>query len=69
MLQFAFLNMICSVLNLTHEKFIVSTYIVVLLLTACHLQISEEDLSLRVNTDLLNSYLGEPLDVEFTYNR
>ncbi|XP_053341140.1 RNA helicase Mov10l1 isoform X2 [Clarias gariepinus] len=33
------------------------------------IEISEEDLSLRVNTDLLNSYLGEPLDVEFTYNR
>ncbi|XP_060764793.1 RNA helicase Mov10l1 [Neoarius graeffei] len=32
-------------------------------------EISEEDVSLRVNTELLNSYLGEPLDVEFTYNR
>ncbi|TSK13400.1 RNA helicase Mov10l1 [Bagarius yarrelli] len=32
-------------------------------------KISEEDVSLRVNAELLNSYLGEPLDVEFTYNR
>ncbi|KAF4081456.1 hypothetical protein AMELA_G00161620 [Ameiurus melas] len=32
-------------------------------------EITEEDVSLRVNAELLNSYLGEPLDVEFTYNR
>ncbi|XP_035379560.1 RNA helicase Mov10l1 [Electrophorus electricus] len=32
-------------------------------------EISEEDVSLRVNTEFQNSYLGEPLDVEFTYNR
>ncbi|XP_062857767.1 RNA helicase Mov10l1 [Trichomycterus rosablanca] len=32
-------------------------------------EISEEDVSLRVNTEFFNSYLGEPLDVEFTYNR
>ncbi|XP_058263651.1 RNA helicase Mov10l1 [Hemibagrus wyckioides] len=33
------------------------------------IEISEEDVSLRVNSGFLNSYLGEPLDVEFTYNR
>uniref|UniRef100_A0A8B9JV92 RNA helicase n=1 Tax=Astyanax mexicanus TaxID=7994 RepID=A0A8B9JV92_ASTMX len=32
-------------------------------------EISEEDVSLRVNKDFQQSYLGEPLDVEFTYNR
>ncbi|XP_072528268.1 RNA helicase Mov10l1 isoform X2 [Salminus brasiliensis] len=32
-------------------------------------EISEEDVSLRVNTEFHKSYLGEPLDVEFTYNR
>ncbi|XP_065129006.1 RNA helicase Mov10l1 [Paramisgurnus dabryanus] len=32
-------------------------------------EINEEDVSLRVNADFHNSYLGEPLDVEFTFNR
>ncbi|KAI5100366.1 RNA helicase Mov10l1, partial [Silurus meridionalis] len=32
-------------------------------------EINEEDVSLRVNSAFLNNYLGEPLDVEFTYNR
>ncbi|MED6252953.1 hypothetical protein ATANTOWER_019772 [Ataeniobius toweri] len=32
-------------------------------------EINEEDVSLRVNSDFHHSYLGEPLDVEFTYNR
>ncbi|XP_048035769.1 RNA helicase Mov10l1 isoform X1 [Megalobrama amblycephala] len=32
-------------------------------------EITEDDLSLRVNADFQNSYLGEPLDVEFTLNR
>ncbi|KAF7701979.1 hypothetical protein HF521_001262 [Silurus meridionalis] len=31
-------------------------------------EINEEDVSLRVNSAFLNNYLGEPLDVEFTYN-
>uniref|UniRef100_A0A8B9JVV3 Mov10 like RISC complex RNA helicase 1 n=1 Tax=Astyanax mexicanus TaxID=7994 RepID=A0A8B9JVV3_ASTMX len=39
------------------------------LLVLLRLQISEEDVSLRVNKDFQQSYLGEPLDVEFTYNR
>ncbi|KAJ8245693.1 hypothetical protein GJAV_G00273480 [Gymnothorax javanicus] len=33
------------------------------------MEINEEDLSLRVNAEFQNSYLGEPLDVEFTFNR
>ncbi|KAA0718491.1 RNA helicase [Triplophysa tibetana] len=32
-------------------------------------EINDEDASLRVNADFHKSYLGEPLDVEFTYNR
>ncbi|XP_047239037.1 RNA helicase Mov10l1 isoform X3 [Girardinichthys multiradiatus] len=32
-------------------------------------EINEEDVSLRVNSDFHHSYLGEPLNVEFTYNR
>ncbi|XP_066526077.1 RNA helicase Mov10l1 [Hoplias malabaricus] len=32
-------------------------------------EINEEDVSLRVNPEFHNSYLGEPLDVEFSYNR
>uniref|UniRef100_A0AAR2LAW3 RNA helicase n=1 Tax=Pygocentrus nattereri TaxID=42514 RepID=A0AAR2LAW3_PYGNA len=32
-------------------------------------EISEEDVSLRVNSEFQKSYLGEPLDVEFTFNR
>ncbi|XP_077098375.1 RNA helicase Mov10l1 isoform X2 [Siphateles boraxobius] len=32
-------------------------------------EISEDDVSLRVNADFQHSYLGEPLDVEFTFNR
>uniref|UniRef100_A0A3B4FC64 Mov10 like RISC complex RNA helicase 1 n=1 Tax=Pundamilia nyererei TaxID=303518 RepID=A0A3B4FC64_9CICH len=32
-------------------------------------QINDEDVSLRVNSDFQRSYLGEPLDVEFSYNR
>nr|XP_055057100.1 RNA helicase Mov10l1 isoform X3 [Misgurnus anguillicaudatus] len=32
-------------------------------------EINEEDVSLRVNADFHHSYLGEPLDVEFTFNR
>ncbi|XP_078139377.1 RNA helicase Mov10l1 [Centroberyx gerrardi] len=32
-------------------------------------EINDEDVSLRVNSDFQHSYLGEPLDVEFTYNR
>ncbi|KAM9352325.1 RNA helicase Mov10l1 [Symphorus nematophorus] len=31
-------------------------------------EIHDEDVSLRVNSDFLHSYLGEPLDVEFSYN-
>uniref|UniRef100_A0A8C1DJT7 RNA helicase n=1 Tax=Cyprinus carpio carpio TaxID=630221 RepID=A0A8C1DJT7_CYPCA len=33
------------------------------------MEISDEDVSLRVNADFQNNYLGEPLDVEFTFNR
>lgn len=32
-------------------------------------QINDEDVSLRVNAEFQHSYLGEPLDVEFSYNR
>ncbi|XP_071350088.1 RNA helicase Mov10l1 isoform X2 [Trachinotus anak] len=32
-------------------------------------EISDEDVSLRVNSEFQRSYLGEPLDVEFSYNR
>lgn len=32
-------------------------------------EIEGEDVSLRVNPDFQRSYLGEPLDVEFTHNR
>ncbi|CAM4596887.1 unnamed protein product [Leuciscus chuanchicus] len=32
-------------------------------------EISEDDVSLRVNADFQHGYLGEPLDVEFTFNR
>ncbi|XP_003444057.2 RNA helicase Mov10l1 isoform X2 [Oreochromis niloticus] len=32
-------------------------------------EINDEDVSLRVNSDFQRSYLGEPLDVEFSYNR
>ncbi|KAG5830473.1 hypothetical protein ANANG_G00311000 [Anguilla anguilla] len=32
-------------------------------------EINDEDLSLRVNADFQHGYLGEPLDVEFTFNR
>ncbi|KAM3870151.1 RNA helicase Mov10l1-like [Diretmus argenteus] len=32
-------------------------------------EINDEDVSLRVNSEFQHSYLGEPLDVEFTYNR
>ncbi|XP_076155559.1 RNA helicase Mov10l1-like [Alosa pseudoharengus] len=32
-------------------------------------EINEEDVSLRVNYDFHQAYLGEPLDVEFTFNR
>uniref|UniRef100_W5NEM5 RNA helicase n=1 Tax=Lepisosteus oculatus TaxID=7918 RepID=W5NEM5_LEPOC len=32
-------------------------------------EISEEELTLRVNSDFQRSYMGEPLDVEFTFNR
>lgn len=32
-------------------------------------QINDEDVSLRVNSEFQRSYLGEPLDVEFSYNR
>uniref|UniRef100_A0AAY4E943 RNA helicase n=1 Tax=Denticeps clupeoides TaxID=299321 RepID=A0AAY4E943_9TELE len=32
-------------------------------------EINDEDVSLRVNSEFHHSYLGEPLDVEFTYNR
>ncbi|KAM3610001.1 uncharacterized protein V6R79_023715 [Siganus canaliculatus] len=32
-------------------------------------EISDEDVGLRVNSDFQHSYLGEPLDVEFSYNR
>uniref|UniRef100_A0A673J0P8 Helicase ATP-binding domain-containing protein n=1 Tax=Sinocyclocheilus rhinocerous TaxID=307959 RepID=A0A673J0P8_9TELE len=37
--------------------------------TAFILQISDEDVSLRVNADFQKNYLGEPLDVEFSFNR
>ncbi|XP_070828887.1 RNA helicase Mov10l1 [Chaetodon trifascialis] len=32
-------------------------------------EINEEDVSLRVNSEFQRNYLGEPLDVEFSYNR
>ncbi|XP_073777366.1 RNA helicase Mov10l1 isoform X1 [Danio rerio] len=32
-------------------------------------EISDEDVSLRVNAEFQSSYLGEPLDVEFSFNR
>ncbi|KAM4618202.1 RNA helicase Mov10l1 [Polymixia lowei] len=32
-------------------------------------EINDEDVSLRVNREFHHSYLGEPLNVEFTYNR
>ncbi|XP_029908601.1 RNA helicase Mov10l1 isoform X3 [Myripristis murdjan] len=32
-------------------------------------EIHDEQVSLRVNSEFQQSYLGEPLDVEFTYNR
>ncbi|XP_034541306.1 RNA helicase Mov10l1 isoform X2 [Notolabrus celidotus] len=32
-------------------------------------EINDEDVSLRVNTEFQRSYLGEPLDVEFSFNR
>ncbi|KAJ4938407.1 hypothetical protein JOQ06_003027 [Pogonophryne albipinna] len=32
-------------------------------------EINEETVSLRVNSEFQRSYLGEPLDVEFSYNR
>lgn len=32
-------------------------------------QIRNEEVSLRVNSGFLHSYSGEPLDVEFSYNR
>ncbi|XP_028286299.1 RNA helicase Mov10l1 [Parambassis ranga] len=32
-------------------------------------EINDEDVSLRVNSDFHHSYLGEPVDVEFSYNR
>lgn len=32
-------------------------------------QIRDEEVSLRVNSEFLHSYCGEPLDVEFSYNR
>ncbi|XP_067308274.1 RNA helicase Mov10l1 isoform X2 [Pseudorasbora parva] len=32
-------------------------------------EITEDDVSLRVNADFQHSYLGEPLDVEFSFNR
>ncbi|XP_016355564.1 RNA helicase Mov10l1 [Sinocyclocheilus anshuiensis] len=33
------------------------------------MEISDEDVSLRVNADFQKNYLGEPLDVEFSFNR
>lgn len=33
------------------------------------LQIHDENVSLRVNSEFQDRYLGEPLDIEFTYNR
>ncbi|XP_063767729.1 RNA helicase Mov10l1 [Eleginops maclovinus] len=32
-------------------------------------EIKEDNVSLRVNLEFLRSYLGEPIDVEFSYNR
>uniref|UniRef100_A0A7N6AM39 RNA helicase n=1 Tax=Anabas testudineus TaxID=64144 RepID=A0A7N6AM39_ANATE len=32
-------------------------------------EINDEDVSLRVNSEFQRNYLGEPLDVEFSYNR
>lgn len=32
-------------------------------------QIHDEDVSLRVNPEFQHSYTGEPLDVDFSYNR
>ncbi|XP_048864383.1 RNA helicase Mov10l1 isoform X4 [Brienomyrus brachyistius] len=33
------------------------------------IEIKQEDLTLRVNSEFHHSYMGEPLDVEFTFNR
>ena len=35
----------------------------------CRVQIHDEDVSLRVDKEFHRTYLGEPLDVEFTFNR
>ncbi|XP_061679287.1 RNA helicase Mov10l1 isoform X2 [Syngnathoides biaculeatus] len=36
---------------------------------SCVAEINDEDVSLKVNAEFHRSYLGEPLDVEFSYNR
>ncbi|XP_029010608.1 RNA helicase Mov10l1 [Betta splendens] len=36
---------------------------------SCVTEIKDEDVSLKVNSEFQRCYLGEPLDVEFTYNR
>ncbi|XP_077373490.1 RNA helicase Mov10l1 isoform X3 [Festucalex cinctus] len=36
---------------------------------SCVVEINDEDVSLKVNSEFHRGYLGEPLDVEFSYNR
>ncbi|XP_013876270.1 RNA helicase Mov10l1 [Austrofundulus limnaeus] len=42
---------------------------VILEFVSCVTEINDEDVGLRVNSDFQHSYVGEPLDVEFTFNR
>uniref|UniRef100_A0A3Q3A978 Mov10 like RISC complex RNA helicase 1 n=1 Tax=Kryptolebias marmoratus TaxID=37003 RepID=A0A3Q3A978_KRYMA len=48
-------------------KFSMKRFLILLFVTDA--QINDEDVSLRVNSEFHHSYVGEPLDVEFTYNR
>lgn len=40
-----------------------------ILILSFNSQIHDEEVSLRVNPEFQHSYTGEPLDVEFSYNR
>ncbi|XP_051916639.1 RNA helicase Mov10l1 [Hippocampus zosterae] len=42
---------------------------VVIEYVSCVAEINDEDVSLKVNSEFHRGYLGEPLDVEFCYNR
>ncbi|XP_037110092.1 RNA helicase Mov10l1 isoform X3 [Syngnathus acus] len=42
---------------------------VVMEYVSCVSEINDEDVSLKVNSEFHHGYLGEPLDVEFCYNR